>query len=243
LPAAGVLSLLLEAGDPQTVVAAGEEWLASHRRDRRARDVALSTALAHRRVAEALVKRHNDAISADAMLRVAADLARQHRAPPALQAELAAAAAELAPAVACQLAALPLERFQERERGLQVQTGHMLEGRLMIGHIVCVASCVLAGNKLAQISVHGQTRSFLFPSHCQMAISVLTDNSGVRRGMGKQQFLDVMAAQLTAQEQVGTQGATPRALVPTVGLAWLRQHALLAALCVSAHGSNLACCA
>ena len=49
---AGVLALLLEAGDAQTVVVAGEEWLATHRRDPRARDVALSTALAHRTVAQ-----------------------------------------------------------------------------------------------------------------------------------------------------------------------------------------------
>lgn len=54
----GVLALLVEAGEaPETVAAAGEEWLASHRRDPRARDVALSTALAHRSVAEDLAKK------------------------------------------------------------------------------------------------------------------------------------------------------------------------------------------
>jgi hypothetical protein len=115
-----VLALLLEAGDAQTVVAAGEEWLSVHRRDRRAHDVALSTALAHQRVAEACVRKHGDAVGAAGMLRVARDLLRRHRAALALQAEVAAALAELQPALACQLVAMPLERFQERERGVQV---------------------------------------------------------------------------------------------------------------------------
>ncbi|PSC72514.1 ACCUMULATION AND REPLICATION OF CHLOROPLASTS chloroplastic [Micractinium conductrix] len=116
----GVLALLLEAGDAQTVVVAGEEWLATHRRDPRARDVALSTALAHRTVAQDLVRKHGDAASACAMLEVALALLRQHRASGSLQGEVATALAELQPALACQLVALPVERFQERERGLQV---------------------------------------------------------------------------------------------------------------------------
>jgi hypothetical protein len=39
----------------------------------------------------------------------------------------------------------------------------------------------------------------------QVAISVLTDNSGAKRGMGKQQFLDRLSESLTAREQVRTQ--------------------------------------
>jgi hypothetical protein len=41
-------------------------------------------------------------------------------------------------------------------------------------------------------------------SHCllQVAISVLTDTTGAKRGMGKQQFLDHLADSLTASEQV-----------------------------------------
>jgi hypothetical protein len=115
-----VLALLLEAGDPQTVVAAGEEWLSTHRRDSRVRDVALSTALAHREVALTCVKKYGDAVSAAGMLRVAGELLRRHRAAPGLQQQVAEALAELQPALACQLVALPLEQFQERERGLQV---------------------------------------------------------------------------------------------------------------------------
>lgn len=41
--------------------------------------------------------------------------------------------------------------------------------------------------------------------HCrctQIAVRVLTDNSGARRGMGKQEFLNRMADSLTAEEQV-----------------------------------------
>ncbi|KAI3428117.1 hypothetical protein D9Q98_006500 [Chlorella vulgaris] len=150
----GVLALLLEAGDPQTVVAAGEEWLSTHRRDSRVRDVALSTALAHREVALTCVKKYGDAVSAAGMLRVAGELLRRHRAAPGLQQQVAEALAELQPALACQLVALPLEQFQERERGLQV------------------------------------------------AISVMTDSSGAKRGMGKQQFLDRLSEQLTAEEQI-----------------------------------------
>ena len=37
-----------------------------------------------------------------------------------------------------------------------------------------------------------------------MAISVLTDTTGAKRGMGKQQFLDHLADSLTAAEQVMT---------------------------------------
>lgn len=119
----GVLALLVEAGEaPGTVVAAGEEWLASHRLEPRARDVALSTALAHRAVAEGLAKKQGDAASATAMLEVAGELLRRHRAAPNLQADVAADLAALQPALACQLVALPLERFQERERGVQVCT-------------------------------------------------------------------------------------------------------------------------
>ncbi len=36
----------------------------------------------------------------------------------------------------------------------------------------------------------------------QIAVRVLTDNSGARRGMGKQEFLNRMADSLTAEEQV-----------------------------------------
>ena len=36
----------------------------------------------------------------------------------------------------------------------------------------------------------------------QVAISVLTDTTGAKRGMGKQQFLDHLADSLTAAEQV-----------------------------------------
>lgn len=35
-----------------------------------------------------------------------------------------------------------------------------------------------------------------------MAIAVLTDTSGAKRGMGKQQFLDRLSEHLTAEEQV-----------------------------------------
>lgn len=115
-----MLALLLEAGDAQTVVAAGEEWLATHRRDPRARDVALSTALAHRAVADTLLKKQGDAVSAAAMLEVAVELLAQHRAAAGLQAQVAGALAEVQPALACQLVAAPLERFKERERGVQV---------------------------------------------------------------------------------------------------------------------------
>lgn len=169
-PAAGVLALLVEAGEAQTVVAAGEEWLATHRADPRARDVALSTALAHRAVAQALARKQGDAAAAASMLEVAGGLLRRHRAAPhlqvrirlwgrrggalwckgsaflgraaasrqpqpqrraecchgapfaCLQAEVAAELAELQPALACQLVALPLERFQERDRGVQVRS-------------------------------------------------------------------------------------------------------------------------
>lgn len=125
-----MLALLVEAGEAQTVVAAGEEWLSTHRRDSRVRDVALSTALAHRAVAEACVKKQGDAASAAGMLRVAGELLRRHRAAPGLQAEVASALAELQPSLACQLVALPLEQFRERERGVQV------------GSCVCVCMCV-----------------------------------------------------------------------------------------------------
>ncbi|KAL4443575.1 hypothetical protein ABPG75_011312 [Micractinium tetrahymenae] len=150
----GVLALLLEAGDAQTVVAAGEEWLATHRRDPRARDVALSTALAHRALADTLLKKQGDAASAAAMLEVAVDLLAQHRAAASLQAEVAGALAEVQPALACQLVSAPLERFQERERGVKV------------------------------------------------AIDVLTDTSGAKKGMPKQAFLDRLAESLTAAEQI-----------------------------------------
>ena len=48
---------LLRLCKPYLVSFAGEEWLATHRRDPRARDVALSTALAHMAVAEQLSKK------------------------------------------------------------------------------------------------------------------------------------------------------------------------------------------
>lgn len=118
-----MLALLLEAGDAQTVVAAGEEWLATHRRDPRARDVALSTALAHRALADTQLKKQGDAVSAAAMLEVAAELLAQHRGAAGLQAEVAGALAEVQPALACQLVSAPLERFQERERGVEVRCG------------------------------------------------------------------------------------------------------------------------
>jgi hypothetical protein len=119
---AGVLALLLEAGEAQTAVAAGEEWLSTHRRDTRARDVALTTALAHRSVAEMHARKQGDALTAAGMLEVACELLKRHRAAPQLQQEVAGALAELQPALACQLVALPLERFQERERGVKVRS-------------------------------------------------------------------------------------------------------------------------
>lgn len=72
---------------------------------------------------------------------------------------------------------LPLGHFQEREHGVQVRSHVHRVVRLLL-------SC---------------SRHALCP---QIAIRVLTDNSGARRGMGKQEFLNRMADSLTAEEQV-----------------------------------------
>lgn len=47
-------------------------------------------------------------------------LAHKQAALPCMQSDVAAELAALQPALAAQLVALPLERFQERERGVQV---------------------------------------------------------------------------------------------------------------------------
>lgn len=75
---AGVLALLQEAGDCGTVVAAGEEWLSTHRGDRGAADVALATALAHADAAAALVDSRGSTLQAVSMLEVAARLLAQY---------------------------------------------------------------------------------------------------------------------------------------------------------------------
>ena len=46
LPAAGALALLQEAGESAAVAEVGQAWLAAHRRERAAADVALAAALA-----------------------------------------------------------------------------------------------------------------------------------------------------------------------------------------------------
>lgn len=235
-----MLALLLEAGDAQTVVAAGEEWLATHRRDPRARDVALSTALAHRALADTLLKKQSDAVSAAAMLEVAADLLAQHRAAAGLQAEVAAALGEVQPALACQLVSAPLERFQERERGVEVRlASHLRAGgpcRRQRARSSCLGSALRL--KMPTLpSMHSLPASWL-PRECccpnesaggmswpalrpqptrrsavtnsvaalapswQVAIEVLTDTSGTKKGMPKQAFLDRLAESLTAAEQV-----------------------------------------
>ena len=96
---AGVLALLQEAGESQTVVVAGEQWLSTHKRDPHARDVAISTALAHCGVAAQYSERRKDAISASGMYQVAAELLAQHKAPNELQREVAEALRELQPQV------------------------------------------------------------------------------------------------------------------------------------------------
>eukprot|EP00887_Chlorella_sp_A99_P001959 scaffold18.g1959.t1 len=114
----GVLALLQESGDSQTAVAAGEQWLSTHRNDPGARDVALTTALAHCSVASLYMDRKGDVLSVVRMLEVARELLRAHRVGGELQAEVAERVEGLQPALACELVALPLERFQERERGI-----------------------------------------------------------------------------------------------------------------------------
>ena len=92
-----MLALLQEAGESQTVVAAGEQWLSTHKRDARARDVAITTALAHCSVASQHADRRGDAISASAMYEVATELLRRHKAAPELQREIGEALRELQP--------------------------------------------------------------------------------------------------------------------------------------------------
>ena len=65
VPAAGMLALLQESGDSQTVVAAGEQWLSMHRHSVGARDVALSTAVAHFTSATAYLERRGDVVSGE----------------------------------------------------------------------------------------------------------------------------------------------------------------------------------
>ncbi len=67
---AGVLVLLQEAGEPQTVVAAGEHWLATHRSSPRAKDVALAVALSHCAIARSLLSSTGNTQQATRMLEV-----------------------------------------------------------------------------------------------------------------------------------------------------------------------------
>lgn len=55
---AGALALLQEAGEAGAVAAAGQQWLAAHRRSKAAPDVALATALALCDLARSSLEEH-----------------------------------------------------------------------------------------------------------------------------------------------------------------------------------------
>lgn len=101
---AGTLLLLQEAGDHQTVIASGESWLATHRRHRSARDVALATALAHCDVAQMRVDAHGSTQQAAAMFELALKLLRDYRAgTQELSKKIESALKDLQPRLAIEL--------------------------------------------------------------------------------------------------------------------------------------------
>lgn len=60
--AAGVLTVLQESGEAAAVVAAGQQWLDAHRRDRAAGDVAIAVALARCDLAHAALEGQGDVV-------------------------------------------------------------------------------------------------------------------------------------------------------------------------------------
>ncbi|EIE25406.1 hypothetical protein COCSUDRAFT_61625 [Coccomyxa subellipsoidea C-169] len=126
----GAFALMQEAGDVQPVIRWAKAWLEDNGMDRRAKDVALTAALAHCDLAAYwLEEKGKDKVrECSGLLKAALDILQQYRAAPELQADIAAAhearssPAELQAQVALELVGLE-QSAEERAVGLEALPG------------------------------------------------------------------------------------------------------------------------
>ncbi|BDA41990.1 probable protein ACCUMULATION AND REPLICATION OF CHLOROPLASTS 6, chloroplastic [Coccomyxa sp. Obi] len=117
----GAFALMQEAGDVQPVIRWAKAWLEDNGMDWRAKDVALTAALAHCDLAAYwLEEKGKDKVrESSLLLKAALDILQQYRAALELQADIAAAHEELQAQVALELVGLELSAVEERSEGLQ----------------------------------------------------------------------------------------------------------------------------
>ncbi|KAK9908710.1 hypothetical protein WJX75_001848 [Coccomyxa subellipsoidea] len=121
----GAFALMQEAGDVQPVIRWAKTWLEDNGMDRRAKDVALTAALAHCDLAAYwLEEKGKDKVrESSALLKAALDILQQYRAALELQADITAAHEELQAQVALELVGLELSAAEERSVGLDALPG------------------------------------------------------------------------------------------------------------------------
>jgi hypothetical protein len=118
---AATLALLQESGDAQTVVAAGEAWLATHRRHRNARDVAIAVGMAHCDLARAILDARRDIQSAVSTLQVASSVLRRYKAgTDSMLQGIEDAIADLQPLLVLEVLAKQDDDAAARARGLKL---------------------------------------------------------------------------------------------------------------------------